>query len=334
MSFSPKFIQSQVVFLFCLGVLAIGYKSLASQSGLPTLDAVQPFELISQDEKAFGLKDLKGKIWVADFIFTTCSDICPMMSRNMSSLARAHAHDTNLRFVSITVNPENDLPKNLKAYLTLHQADTRWSFLTGNREDIQKLAVESFKLGDMKEIVFHSSMFVLVDRQGLIRGYYDGKDAERKRQLSLDILKLKREVVLPLLPSINALLNGMAGLMLILGFMAIRRQEHKVHQRYMIAALCCSVLFLGFYLYYHFTTHLITRYAGEGWIKAIYFFILGTHTPLAVMIIPFILMAVWQALKGDFEKHKRITRWLYPAWLYVSLTGVLIYLMLYVFRSA
>jgi putative membrane protein len=85
------------------------------------------------------------------------------------------------------------------------------------------------------------------------------------------------------------------------------------------------------FLYYHLTSHILTRYQGQGLMRGIYFFILGTHTPLAVLIIPFIIMAIRYALKGQYDKHTKITRWLYPTWVYVSVTGVLIYLMLYIF---
>lgn len=138
----------------------------------------------------------------------------------------------------------------------------------------------------------------------------------------------------PLLPTINASLNGLAGVCLLLGFLAIKRGDRQTHKKWMVAAFACSTLFLCAYVYYHAATHLLTRYQGQGFNRALYFFILGTHTPLAVLIVPFILLAVRHALKGEFEKHKRITRWLYPAWMYVSVTGVLVYLMLYIFKPA
>lgn len=99
----------------------------------------------------------------------------------------------------------------------------------------------------------------------------------------------------------------------------------------MIAALSASAAFLASYLFYHFHQPSPVRYQGEGILRLVYFFILGTHTPLAVLIIPCAASAVYFALRGDFSKHTRITRWLLPVWLYVSATGILIYLMLYVF---
>jgi putative membrane protein len=97
----------------------------------------------------------------------------------------------------------------------------------------------------------------------------------------------------------------------------------------MIAAMITSAVFLGCYLYYH-AHHLVTRYQGEGILRPIYFLILGTHVPLAIVVLPAAIAAVVQALRGRFDKHVRITRWLWPVWMYVSVTGVLVYLMLYV----
>ena len=99
----------------------------------------------------------------------------------------------------------------------------------------------------------------------------------------------------------------------------------------MISALIASTLFLISYITYHILIHGVTRYQGQGIARPIYFFILLTHTPLAVIIVPFCLMAVYHAVKGNFQAHTRITRWLWPTWMYVSVTGVLIYLMLYIF---
>lgn len=133
------------------------------------------------------------------------------------------------------------------------------------------------------------------------------------------------------LPTINATLNGLAAIFLILGWRAIKTKDQRMHTKLMIAALVCSGLFLCSYITYHVMVPGVTRYQKEGILRGIYFFVLGTHTPLAVIIVPFCLMAVWHAAHGNFIKHTQITRWLMPVWLYVSVTGVLVYLMLYVF---
>lgn len=133
------------------------------------------------------------------------------------------------------------------------------------------------------------------------------------------------------LPTINAVLNGLAFVFLFLGWRAIKTRNEKLHQRLMLSALFTSIAFLISYVTYHVMIHGVTRYPGQGIWRVIYFSILFTHTPLAVLIVPFILTAVWHAYKRDFQKHTRITKWLLPVWMYVSVTGVLVYVMLYLF---
>lgn len=135
------------------------------------------------------------------------------------------------------------------------------------------------------------------------------------------------------LPALNACLNGVAGIFLFLGWRAIKKKNRALHKRMMICAFISSTLFLCSYLTYHFLIHGVTQYKGQGILRGIYFFILLTHTPLAGIIVPFILMALWHAYKQNFQKHVKITRWLLPVWMYVSVTGVLIYLMLYTFKG-
>jgi uncharacterized membrane protein YozB (DUF420 family) len=137
----------------------------------------------------------------------------------------------------------------------------------------------------------------------------------------------------PLLPTINASLNALAGFFLILGGIAIKNKDRARHKMLMICAFVCSTLFLCAYLYYHLTSRGISHYQGKGILKVIYFLVLVPHTLLAVTIVPFIIIAIRHALRGEFEKHTRITRWLYPTWLYVAVTGVVVYLMLYVFPT-
>ena len=134
-----------------------------------------------------------------------------------------------------------------------------------------------------------------------------------------------------LLPTLNATLNACAGVLLVLGWRAIKKKDQPTHTKYMIAAMICSGLFLCSYITYHILVKGVTRYPHHGTLRVIYFFVLGTHTPLAMIILPFSIMAVWHAAHRNFVKHTRITRWLLPVWLYVSVTGVIVYLMLYIF---
>ncbi|MDZ4857799.1 MAG: DUF420 domain-containing protein [Candidatus Hydrogenedentes bacterium] len=134
---------------------------------------------------------------------------------------------------------------------------------------------------------------------------------------------------LPLLPTVNATLNGIAAMLLFLGWRAIKSGKRDTHRNFMVAALACSTLFLACYLYYHYNVGSV-RYQGQGPARYLYFAILITHTPLAALMTPFIIAATWFALKADFVKHTRITKILWPVWMYVSITGVVIYLMLYI----
>jgi putative membrane protein len=138
---------------------------------------------------------------------------------------------------------------------------------------------------------------------------------------------------LPLHPTINAILNGIAAVLLFNGWLAIRRKDHVAHKKWMISAFAASTAFLASYLIYHYT-HLHTPYVGPPLLKAIYLSILIPHIILAVVMLPFIFAAFYKAFKGDYKGHARITRYLWPVWMYVSVTGVIIYLMLYVFKPA
>ena len=137
---------------------------------------------------------LMDRVWVADFFFTTCGTICPIMTRNMNSLYGVYKSSPNVEFVSISVNPEQDTPEVLATYAQKYQVSTNnWHFLTGSREDITDLTVNSFKIGSIEEPIFHSANFVLVDRSGRIRGYYDGTVQEEVMKLSKDLKQLIKE---------------------------------------------------------------------------------------------------------------------------------------------
>jgi len=131
------------------------------------------------------------------------------------------------------------------------------------------------------------------------------------------------------LPHLNAVLNSLSALFLMAGYYFIRRGKIGAHRACMIGALSSSGLFLISYLIYHFVFHGLTRFTGQGIIRPIYFIILLTHTVLAAVIVPFVAVTVWRAAHADFARHRRVARWTLPMWLYVSVTGVLVYLMLY-----
>jgi putative membrane protein len=130
------------------------------------------------------------------------------------------------------------------------------------------------------------------------------------------------------LPHLNAFLNGTSGLLLVAGYLFIRRRQIIAHRNCQIAALVASTLFLVSYLTYHYY-HGATRFAGQGMVRPVYFIILISHTVLAVIIVPFIAVTLRHAARRQFAKHRALARWTLPLWLYVSVTGVIVYLMLY-----
>ena len=129
-------------------------------------------------------------------------------------------------------------------------------------------------------------------------------------------------------PAINASLNGASALFIATGVVLIRRGRRDAHRACMIAAISTSTLFLCSYLYYH--AHVgVTRFPAHGWIRPVYFSVLLTHTVLAAVIVPLVIVTLTRALRGRFDRHRALARWTYPAWLYVSVTGVVIYVLLY-----
>lgn len=130
------------------------------------------------------------------------------------------------------------------------------------------------------------------------------------------------------LPHLNAILNATSAVFLITGYVLIRGGNERAHKRSMIAALICSAAFLTSYVIYHL--HAGSRpFTGTGAIRGIYFAILITHVVLAAVILPLVLMTATRGLRSQFDRHVRIARWTLPLWLYVSVTGVIVYLMLY-----
>lgn len=139
---------------------------------------------------------------------------------------------------------------------------------------------------------------------------------------------------LGIFPHLNAALNALSTVFLLIGFNFIRRHQIAYHRASMIAASSVSAVFLVCYITYHsLRTYYFglgpTRFTGEGLSRPIYFTILTSHTFLAALVAPFVLLTLWRGLRGRFESHRRIARLVFPVWLYVGITGVIVYLMLY-----
>ena len=200
--------------LLCLSFLVFGFHACSSkrdddstvlidERSVKVFGNLPNFEFTDQSDETFGSNDLLGKVWVADFIFTRCAGTCPMQTIEkvkMQNQLKQHFDKDKIHFVSFTVDPENDTPAALKKYAETHSANLdQWSFLTGAREDLWNLSSNGFKLAVAEDAknqsmpILHSSRFVLVDRIGRIRGYYDGLSDKGWSDLLRDLDLVLRE---------------------------------------------------------------------------------------------------------------------------------------------
>ncbi|MFM7150767.1 MAG: DUF420 domain-containing protein, partial [Gemmataceae bacterium] len=267
-------------------------------------------------------------------------------------LTKKFASKGDLRFVTFTTDPSRDDPEELKRYAEKHQAPhNQWYFLTGTEEDID-LVLRSFLLrsGEFKASnLEHSQKLILVDKRGEVRGYFDGLDQPGfpEGYFKSNLIKLEKEInrlLLPELPSwmpgnfprFNASLNALSGVLLIIGFIGVRLGNIRVHAVCMLSAITVSAFFLTSYLFYHIYVKggQPTRYSDlhpddPAWMAWLYLFILATHTLLAIPVAPMAIFSAYQGLLGRIGQHRNLVRWTFPIWLYVSLTGVLVYGILY-----
>ena len=203
-----------VGFLFLVLVLSLVFllakaQSRAAQQPLPVYAQVSDFSLTNENAAAVSLADLRGHVWVADIIFTHCASPCIRMTRQMKELQDALPKESQTKLVSLTTDPDNDTPAALKIYGEKNGTDTnRWMFLTGTKRQINNLAVDSLKLSAVEkkpeertspeDLWVHSTIFVLVDKQGKLRGIYQtgGEDVNwpaEKEKLLTAAKQLERE---------------------------------------------------------------------------------------------------------------------------------------------
>jgi len=203
-----------------VGYLVSAQSSLQTgETSLEKLDVygrVPDFTLTERSERQVQLSDLRGKVWIANFFYSQCTETCPIQTANIAMLQKDFARESDVRFVSISVDPEHDTPEFLREYASHYSADPeRWLFLTGSKDDIYNLALQGFRLGVIEnpneyehlhpdgtihihktaagERVIHSSRFVLVDRQGRIRAYFRGTEDESLQRLRSAVRAVLRE---------------------------------------------------------------------------------------------------------------------------------------------
>ncbi len=160
--------------------------------------AIPDFTLTERSGKPFGLADLEDRVWLADFFFTTCPGTCPMLSSRLSEIHRELGPEPDARFVSISTDPEKDTPEVLRQYAQRFGADDRWFFLTGAKDAIWALSRDGFKLAVAEnpgapEPITHSTKLVLVDRKGMVRGFYEGVGGEGAERIVRDMRRLLKE---------------------------------------------------------------------------------------------------------------------------------------------
>ncbi|PWU06892.1 MAG: SCO family protein [Verrucomicrobia bacterium] len=191
-----------LVFLCAVLLLGVVYFQLRHEvsAGLAPLDyygAAPEFRLINQDEKEIRLENLKGVVWIVDFIFTRCQGPCPLLSARMAQLGEAVKVDKGIKLVSVTVDPEHDTPQVLKEYAKRFAANPQqWTFLTGSKDKIEAFMVKGMLQPIIRaptEGLIHSTQLVLVDSQGQIRAFRDGTSPQTVAQLLTDIRSLKYE---------------------------------------------------------------------------------------------------------------------------------------------
>lgn len=331
-------------------------------------DPIGRFAMVERSGKPVTDATLGDRVWIASFIFTRCKLSCPRITSVMKSL-QDRLGDADVKLVSISVDPEHDTPEVLSAYAKTFAADPdRWWFLTGPKDETLDLIRTKFLLTALTnpapapdgsdEAVIHSDRLALVDRGKLV-GLFESNDPQALDAL---ILKAKR-LALPgwvrVLPPINATLNGLCTLLLLLGWRAIMKPSSpetvlaaegeaetkptvaarlsslwnspaaRGHLLAMGLAVLTAAVFLGCYLTYHAYAG-SKKFPGAGFSKWLYLTILTSHSLLAALaVVPLVVLILRHALRGDYAKHARVARVAFPIWLYVSITGVVIYLMLY-----
>ncbi len=295
-----------------------------------TRNRVPDFALTERSGAPLTRKDLLGKVWVGEFIFTRCAGACPVMVSRMMGVYKKFPQAT---YLSVSVDPAYDTPEVLRAYQKNNSLPPEWLFATGDDAAIQNLMKKGFLLSmgpgsSQEERIIHSDRLVLVDRYGRNRGTYTTSTMEGMGDLEEQLAKVLAEPELPVrkLPAVNAALNGTAGALLLIGLVFIKAKKQGAHKACMLAALASSSLFLVSYLTAH---HYLGATPYQGGHRTLYLSILISHTVLAALVVPLALVTVYRAYQGAFDRHRAIASWTFPIWLYVSVTGVVIYFMLY-----
>ncbi len=343
---------------------AVRSASAPRPAGLSVPPGIFPlgdFRLVDRSTRVITQDDFRGRVWVVSFIFTRCPLSCPRISTVMKNLTR-RLSGSDVLLASITVDPDFDTPSVLTEYARRFDAPAdRWFFLTASKPAIHELVQARFKLGLQEaspaekaagsEVITHSDRLALVE-DGQVVGYFDSNDTNSLDALVARASRLALPRWIKALPTVNATLNGLCAVLLSVGWVLIRRRgtvvrsgtsiqdgpprENRMlhdpavlaHLVVMLTAVAVSALFLTTYLVYHSQAG-STPFPHQGPLRILYFTILLSHTSLAVAVVPLVATTLIRAWRGDYAKHAAIAQVTFPIWFYVSMTGVVIYLMLY-----
>lgn len=306
-----------------------------------TAPPLAPFHFTERSGREINDADLADKVWIAGFIFTRCPSSCPKITATMKSL-EGSLDGTGVRLASLSVDPDRDTPEVLDKYARSFDADPeRWLFLTGPRAETYDLIIKRFllpvsaataeELANGSEAVLHSQHLALVDRGNRPVGHYSASDPEAVKELLARAIRLDAQGGrgwAHRLPPVNASLNSLCAVLLLAGWGFIRNGKTRPHIACMVSAVVVSAIFLACYLVYHFQVGSVP-FRGVGPIRSVYFTILLSHTVLAAAMVPMIVLTLVRGARGQYEAHTRIARLTFPIWVYVSITGVVIYLLLY-----
>ena len=311
---------------------------------LPVIRQVTPFALTNQLGHGAGLEALQGRVWVANIIFTRCTGPCREMTRRMEKLQSEFATEPGVRFVTLTADPEFDTSAVLARFAEkFHANPARWMFLTGPKREIVRVATQDLLLTAVdkspsertapEDLFIHSTISVVVDGRGRLRASVEALEPDgpaRLRELVRQVLIESAVIKVSDLPAINASLNGVSFVLLVLGYVFIRRGQREAHQSCMLSAFACSCVFLLSYVIHKVLVHGVhTPIGATGWIRTAYHVMLASHILLAIVVVPMALVTIRRGMNGRLEQHRKIARITWPVWVYVSATGVLIYFMLY-----
>lgn len=324
---------------------------------------IPPFSFTERSGATVTREDLLGAPWIGVPFFVRCTGPCPSLTADLRAKVYDELAGTGVRIVSFSVDPKLDTPEALAAYADRYSIDSdRWLFLTGDEEEMLSFVQQGLKVSAVRseeagleygQSITHGTTLPVIDAQGRIAGWYQCArsalgDAPGATEHQLDLLIARARALAGAsyddptpapsrLPLVNALLNGSACALLVGGWVAIRGGRRRLHAALMRAAFVVSAAFLACYLTYHFGVQQEvgpTRYHGTGWRQAAYLAMLVSHVGLAVVNLPMVLRTLWLAHRQDWERHRRLARWTFPIWLYVSITGVLVYLVLYPLNPA